>query len=190
MNDEIKDGILKLAEPLARAEGLEVWGLDVTPGPTARVRLFIDAPLEDFDAGEGGQGRLSATIDQCERISRALGLALEVEDLFPGPWNLEVSSPGLERKFYSAAQARPYVGDVIEAALWEPLAERGSRKVYKGKLLAAGDDFIELEPCSIGEDGRVLPENIPPVRIPFKSVRNARRVHIFAAPKKPRKGKA
>lgn len=184
MSEEIKEKILNLAEPIVRDLGLRVWGLDIVPGPVAKVRLFIDLPLES--SGEGDE-RLSANIDQCELVSRRLGLALEVEDVFPNPWVLEVSSPGLERKFYNIEQMVPYIGDVIEVATRAPIEGFGSRKVFKGKLTRADGDSFELDLCSIGEDGQSLPENLPPARIPFDVVRNARRVHVFAAPRKPRK---
>ena len=180
MKEEIKQTIRNLAEPIVRAEGLEIWGLDVISGPTTKVRLFIDAPA-------GAEDGASAGIDQCEAVSRRLGLALEAEDLFPGRWELEVSTPGLERKFYSARQMAPYVGDMIEVALREPLADFGARKVFKGKLIGADEESFELEPCSIGEGGQILPENLPVARVPFGIVRDARRVHLFSTPKKPRK---
>ncbi|MDE5833106.1 MAG: ribosome maturation factor RimP [Desulfovibrio sp.] len=184
MNEEIKNTVRNLAEQIADSLGLIVWGLDIVPGPTTKVRLFIDSPVAKND--EVDENTPVAGIDECEKVSKRLGLALDAEDFFPNPWTLEVSTPGLERKFYSAAQMRPYIGDLIEAALGSPLDGFGSRKVFRGKLLDADDDSFELELCSVGEDGRILPENSPPIRIPFNAVRNARRIHVFSTPNKPR----
>lgn len=183
MNEEIRQKIWQLAEPLVRAEHLEIWGLDIIPGPSVKVRLFIDQP----DPATPGLEKTSATIDQCESISRKLGLALEVEDFFKDHWVLEVSSPGLERKFFTLDQMRPYVGDVVEAALFEPLAGDDQRKVYRGKLLSVDSGSFTLDLCSIGEDGRVLEEYKPAVTIPFADTRNVRRIHVFAMPAKPGK---
>ncbi|MBD5608335.1 MAG: ribosome maturation factor RimP [Desulfovibrio sp.] len=187
MKEENKQIIWDLAEQIVSSMGLVIWGLDIISGPTTKVRLFIDSAPEANSDEEGSEPKPLAGIDECERVSRRLGLALEAEDLFPNAWELEVSTPGLERKFYSADQMRPYVGDMIEAALYEPLKDFGSRKVFKGKLIDVGEDYFELEPCSIGEDGQILPENLPTARIPFGIVRNARRIHIFSVPKKPSK---
>lgn len=187
MNEEIKKKIRELAGSIVASMGLEIWGLDVISGPTTKVRLFIDSAPEAPRGEEGAEPKPQAGIEECERVSRRLGLALDAEDLFSNPWELEVSTPGLERKFYSAEQMRPYAGDMIEAALYEPLKDFGARKVFKGRLIDAGDDYFDLELCSIGEDGQILPENLPAARIPFGIVRNARRVHIFSVPAKPSK---
>ena len=64
----------------------------------------------------------SATIEQCEEISRHLALALEVEDSIPDAYVLEVSTPGLSRLFFSLDQMTRYVGDVVEARLHTPVA--------------------------------------------------------------------
>lgn len=207
MNETIKEKILNLSRPLVEAQGLEIWGLDVQEPPARLVRLFVDIPtatqIENADSGKSpvspdfgrserddwfDDPQLSASIDQCEEISRALGLALEVEDLFPGPWTLEVSTPGLERKFYSLAQMRPYIGDIVEGRLAAPLEADPSRKVYRGRLLSLDDGGFTIEPCSVGEDGEILPENLPPVRLSWNNLRNARRIHIFNVRKKPGKG--
>lgn len=207
MNETIKEKILNLSRPLVEAQGLEIWGLDVQDPPARLVRLFVDIPTDtqiknadsdthpvspDFGRVERedwfSDSRLSASIDQCEEISRALGLALEVEDLFPGPWTLEVSTPGLERKFYSLAQMRPYIGDIVEGRLGTPLDVDPSRKVYRGKLLSLDVDGFTIEPCSVGEEGEILPENLPSTYLPWDNIRNVRRIHIFNSRKKPGKG--
>ncbi|MBD5640828.1 MAG: ribosome maturation factor RimP [Desulfovibrio sp.] len=113
MNDELRETILKLALPLIQAQGLELWGLEIIPGPTLRVVIFVDTPL----GCESGP-----SIEQCEAISRQLSLAMDVEDCIDQAWTLEVSSPGLERKFFSFDQLAPYVGDILEVRLNAPLA--------------------------------------------------------------------
>lgn len=168
-----------LAIPLIEAQGLRLWGIEITAGPVLKVCIYVDAPN-----GELGNG--SANIDQCEAISRQLGLALEVEDCIDQTWVLEVSSPGLERRFFNLEQMRPYVGDVVEARLSEPLSGSG-RRTWRGKLLAMGEDYFELSPCSVSADGEVIPENAPDVTIPWRDAAKVRRVHIFVIPRKPGK---
>lgn len=196
--DELKEKILSIARPLAEAQGLEIWGLDIKEPPARMVRLYVDVPLAeiqreaDSKAEGGGEGPpLSASIEQCEEISRALGLALEVEECFDGPWTLEVSTPGLERKFFSLDQLKPYVGGMIEARLSERPAgapEGPARRSWRGKLLSVDESGFDLEPASLGEDGRVLPENLPPVHVDWSAVQHARRLHVFGGRPKPGKG--
>lgn len=190
MYSNLKQTVLNIAGPLVEAEQLAIWGLDIVGGPRTTVRLFIDLPLRELpdQAREDPSGAFSATIDQCEHISRQLGLALEVEDNIQGPWVLEVSSPGLERRFFSLDQMRAYRGDIVECVLHSALPEHAGRKTFRGRLADVGEDAFVIEPCAISGEGEVLPENIPPARIPWSSVRMARRIHIFAQPRKPGKG--
>lgn len=175
---ELEKKVKELALPLIEAQGLDLWGLELTAGPQLKVCVYVDAP-----AGEGTGG--SATIDQCESISRQLGLALEVEDCINQAWVLEVSSPGLERRFFALAQMRPYIGDMVEARLIEPMA--GGRRVWRGRLLAVNEDSFEIQPCSVSAEGEILPEGLPAVTMPWERICRARREHVFVIPQKPGK---
>ena len=194
---DIKNIILKLAEPLVKAQGLEIWGLDFQEAGGNLVRLFVDVPLDRLLVQQGGDAGsnnppLSASIDQCEEISRQLGLALEVEDCFKGPWTLEVSTPGLERKFYTPEQLKPYLGDMLEIRLREALPEQPGRKNYKGRLLSVGDADFVIDARQMDANGEFKSENLPPVTIPWDKARAVSRIHLFNVPSRPGKkgGKA
>ncbi len=180
-----------LAEPLVEAQGLEIWGLEVIGNPPRKVALFVDFPpgSQAVYAEPDPLGvPPSPTIEQCEDISRQLGLALDVEDILPDHWTLEVSSPGLERKFYQLDQMRPYVGDMVEVSLLEPLdCGSGKAKSLKGRLTEVGEGEFKIEPCQIGADGEIIPSGLPPCAIPWNICRLARRIHIFKTPQKPGK---
>lgn len=76
--------IEQLAQEVAAREGCLIYDLEFTPQRVLRV--FLDK----------AQGQVS--VDDCANVSRGLNLMLDVEDVIPGgPYNLEVSSPGLER---------------------------------------------------------------------------------------------
>lgn len=139
----------------------------------------------------------SASIGQCEEISRHLALALEVEDSIPEAYVLEVSTPGLTRTFFSLAQMRPYLGDIVEARLHAPLAppeadpavaRNAGRRVWRGRLAAVEEEGFVLEPAVISPEGDVQPEDLPALRLPWQAVRTASRMHIFRRPGKPGKG--
>lgn len=161
------------------------------------VRLYVDTPgraeeeapaeTEDGDIPEN----ISATVDQCESISRQLALALDAEEVIDRPYTLEVSTPGLDRLFFSADQMKDYTGEIIDArypGAITPGDPVKPHRVWRGTLLEAGGDSFVLQPGSVSEDGTFLPEDCPPVTLPFSSARRVRRVYIYARPQKPGRG--
>lgn len=210
-DDALKETITSLAEPLATSLGLVIWGVEIVRAGRTVVRLFVDVP---FSAESGTQPAdtddidapalvaLSATLEQCEHISRHIGLALEVEDTIPEAYVLEVSTPGLTRLFFSLDQMRHYIGDVVEARLLRAVAinegspegpnpsHGGPRRLWRGTLLSVEENAFTLAPATISPEGEVTPENLPPVSIPWDAVRRASRMYIFRQPQKPGKGRA
>lgn len=189
-DDALKETIVRLAEPVAASMGLDIWGVELVRSGRTVVRLFVDRPA-GRPAPEGEEqdaALLSATLDQCAELSRHLGLALDVEDCFPDAWVLEVSSPGLERRFFALEQMRPYLGDMVEARLAAPLPDGGAdagRRVWRGRLAAVEAGAFVLEPAAVTAEGEVIAEAVAPVRVPWDSVRRACRVHVFRRPTKP-----
>ena len=204
----LKDAVLALAEPAVEAEGLSVWGLEILESGRMAIRLFVDMPepaggesvqeaapdqaqnQAQDDAGSGGLAQISASVDQCERISRQLALALDMEDLIDRAYTLEVSSPGFNRIFFSLDQMRPYVGDMVEARMHEAWAPEGQtpRRVWKGVLEAVDGESFTLAPARVDGEGQIVREDAPAAAIPFGKVRRASRIHIFIRPQKPGKG--
>ena len=213
-DDALKEIIARLAEPVATSLGLVIWGVEIVRAGRTVVRLFVDVPFgaasdtqtapatENDDADAPALVALSATLDQCEEISRHIGLALEVEDTIPEAYVLEVSTPGLTRLFFSLDQMRHYLGDVVEARLLRAVAinedapegpdpsHGGPRRLWRGELLAVEDASFTLAPAVITPEGDVTPEALPPVRIPWDAVRRSSRMYIFKQPQKPGKGRA
>src|SRR5438874_13819060 len=84
-----------LAEPYVRDAGFDLIEVQAGREPTGWVvRLFIDAPAV-ADAGPVTAGTVG--LDDCERVSRDVSAALDVADIVPHAYQLEVSSPGLDR---------------------------------------------------------------------------------------------
>lgn len=176
--EKLKKLVETLAPSLARARGLELWGLEASGPPGLRICVYVEAP-------EGAPESLSAGIDQCEEISRQLGLALDVEDPVQCPYTLEVSSPGADRKFFRPEQMRPYAGQLLDVRLRE--AGEDGRKVWRGRLLELAGDAFRLQPCSVSPEGDVLPEG-EPLLISWANAALVRLFPVFAAPRKPGKG--
>src|SRR5271154_5736388 len=113
LTGEAKNKLLDLAKVASSQEGVELYDL-VFSGAHGRVlRVFIDR----------NDGAVS--VDDCANVSRALNLLLDVEDLIPGgAYELEVSSPGLERKLtqkwhFDRALTKPIRVKLIGAKKWQ-----------------------------------------------------------------------
>lgn len=76
-----REELIRLLEPTVVSSGCELVELTYGSGRGKLLRLYIDKP--------GG-----VTIDDCERVSRAVDAVLDAEDPIPGHYTLEVSSPG------------------------------------------------------------------------------------------------
>jgi ribosome maturation factor RimP len=103
-----RDQLIELLEPTVEQLGYELFDLDVQLGGTSGLlRLFIDNP--DSDAGIG--------LDDCVAVSRQVRAVLDVEDPIPGDYNLEVSSPGLNRRLVKAQHFERFAGSKIKVKL-------------------------------------------------------------------------
>ena len=98
MRPEISSRIEEIAQRVALSEGIEVVEVEVKGGGKNQfVRISIDKP-------EG------VSHADCELISHQVGTILDVEDVVPGHYTLEVSSPGLERKLLKPRDYRAVPG--------------------------------------------------------------------------------
>jgi len=139
---------LALVEELARRavadSGFELVDLEYSPARGNSVlRLFIDK--------EGG-----ITLDDCAKVSRAVGDALETEDPMPGSYRLEVSSPGVNRALRSERDFARYKGEPARVVLRRPV--RGQRTV-SGTIKWCEDGVVMLKSSS-AEDFRVELDDI------------------------------
>ncbi len=88
------------------------------------LRLFIDGP--------NGIG-----VDECAKVSREMNVFLDVEDLIPNAFHLEVSSPGLERTLRNVADYQRFAGKKARVKVRHPV---GGQKVFVG-LIGESDEF-------------------------------------------------
>ena len=109
--------------------GCELWGIECQrTGRFMTVRLFIDK--------EGG-----VTVDDCADVSRQVSAILDVEDPIADKYNLEVSSPGLDRPLFTLPQFERYIGQDIVVHLRIPVMER---RKWQGKLERIENDMVTL----------------------------------------------
>lgn len=82
------------------------------------------------------------TADNCSEVSRQLSAMLDVEEPVQGRYNLEVSSPGIDRPLFTPGQYAKYVGQTVKLKLHLPV---NNRRQYKGVLLRVEKEFIQLQ---------------------------------------------
>lgn len=113
-------------------EGLnfQLWGYEYRPqSESALLRIFIE--------NEGG-----VSIDNCTQVSRQIGAALDVEDLIPVAYILEVSSPGIDRVLFSQDQYEAYIGENLKVRTRTPIE---GRRNFRGSLELVNDTHITVQ---------------------------------------------
>lgn len=181
--------IRELAAPVITSFGLNIWGIELVAGGRTVVRIYVDAPDSgEKDSGTGENGFFEGvSVDQCAEISRMLGLALEVDEVFADAWVLEISSPGMDRLFFEPAQLIPYKGQEIDVTLTDPHPDIPGRRKFKGRLIDVSDNAFTMEVLLIPAAGE-KPEPSP-VTLRWDWVRKARLVPVFPDTSKPGAGK-
>jgi ribosome maturation factor RimP len=132
VQDSVVDKIESMVLPLVTALGLELFEIEYKrEGRQMILRIFIDK--------EGG-----ITLDDCAAVSRELSALLDVEDIIPGKFTLEVSSPGLNRPIRSLADYDRYIGKLVKVRTFAPTADDSGnlRKTFLGKLVGIDGDLI------------------------------------------------
>ncbi|MES2859697.1 MAG: ribosome maturation factor RimP [Pseudomonadota bacterium] len=151
------DEIAALLSPTVSSLGLELLGIEYLPAPGgATVRLYIDVPQAEADARLVG-------IEDCESVSREVSAQLDVEDPISGNYTLEVSSPGLDRPLFGAAQFQRFIGETAKVTLKLP---QDGRRRLQGRILRVQDGSItfaldsgEFEVAAENIDkGRLVPD--------------------------------
>lgn len=123
--------IRKFAEEVATREGCVLYDLEFREGPGRALRVFIDKEA-------GGVG-----VEDCVNVSRGLNLRLDVEDIIPGGhYDLEVSSPGLDRKLTQLWHFEKATGQTVQIKYGD---EAGAVKSYEGRLTTVSGDTLGFE---------------------------------------------
>jgi ribosome maturation factor RimP len=135
MTDLDTDAIGEIIERVASREGLELvhWEA-VGPRNHFVLRIFIDKP--------GGVNH-----GDCEAVSNQVGLLLDVEDLIPHKYTLEVSSPGVERGLYKPKDYERFAGSRVKLKIAEPI--NGQRN-FRGRLVGIDQDRVSFDADGVG----------------------------------------
>jgi ribosome maturation factor RimP len=145
------DELQKLLEPAIERLGYELTDLEVRlGGQGGLLRLTIDKP-DGVD------------LDDCEKVSHAVSALLDVEDPVPGNYNLEVSSPGLDRKLTKIEHFQRFDGETLKVTMRFPIA---GRRRFRGTLVASDEENIVVEvdgeshslPLAMIDTARLVPD--------------------------------
>ncbi len=124
------DELHKLLEPTIERLGYEMTDLEVRlSGDGGLLRITIDK-ADGID------------LDDCETVSNAVSALLDVEDPVPGNYNLEVSSPGLDRKLTKVEHFQRFEGETLKVTMRFPIE---GRRRFRGKLVSSDDENIVVE---------------------------------------------
>jgi ribosome maturation factor RimP len=129
---EVREEVRQLAHPLAEEAGYELVDVEFqVQGRHRIVRVFLDKP--------GG-----VTVGDCAVFSRRLADCMDMNQILPGSYHLEVSSPGIERPVRTLEAAERFAGQRVTLTTHEP---RDGRRRFDGVLLApeAGRVGVRLD---------------------------------------------
>lgn len=126
----LRDQLIELLEPVVSGLGYELWELEYGARPGGGLlRLYIDSP-------DG------ISVDDCERVSRAVSEKLDAADPIASEYTLEVSSPGMDRVLRTQSHFERFAGERVKLEMSEPV---NGRKRFAGRLTAVSGGEVTLE---------------------------------------------
>ncbi len=158
--DSWLEKVEKIAQEITEREGCILYDLEHTGSGKGRIlRVFIDK--------EGGVG-----IDDCSNVSKGINLRLDVEDVVPGDmYNLEVSTPGLDRNLKKKWHFEKAIGKKVYIKLAKSLGTMG----VEDKGIVAMKQFEEILQ-SVDENFLGFDIRSTPVRVPMAQIEKAKMV--------------
>ena len=129
--------VREIADRVAASRGLDVVEVEILGGGKARMlRVFLDKAAAGTDPLAG------VTHEDCANFSREFGTILDVEDVMPGSYTLEVSSPGLDRKLIKAADFSRFAGSRLKLTTRQPV---DNNRHFEGRLESFKDGRLTLD---------------------------------------------
>lgn len=157
LKNDINEKIRDITLPIADSMKLELVEIEYKrTGKNAVLRLFIDK--------EGG-----VTLDDCAGLSHELSLLLDVDDVIPCEYTLEVSSPGLDRPLKTAADYARFAGRLVKIRTYEPFSDNDGnrRKTFLGTLGGLENGIVALT-LKEGQTASIPLEKIAKANLEFE----------------------
>lgn len=134
---EIRERLDELVRQSCSEAGVELVECDLFQAGNRKIlRIFVDRPT-------------GVTIDDCAKVSRSLGARLDLEDVIPSAYNIEVSSPGLDRPLKTTRDFERNLGHLVRI-------NRPKGAPVIGRLKAVTEDSLVLTPKGKGLEQTVL----------------------------------
>ena len=123
------DYIKKVLEEDIERLGCKIWGLELFGRRSNQtLRIYIDK-------NEG------ISVEDCEKVSKHVSKVLDAENEFSANYMLEVSSPGLDRKFFNNEQYKDYLNESLKVTFFDSQ----NKKTIQGRLGGVDKTSIKLE---------------------------------------------
>ncbi|GFO70249.1 ribosome maturation factor RimP [Geomonas limicola] len=154
---DVAERLTEVIEQIAAPLGMELVDLEYKrEGRDMVVRVFLDK--------EGG-----ITLDDCAAVSRELSDLLDVEDVIPGHYNLEVSSPGICRPLKKVADFQRYTGKLIKVRTYDMWADDqgNKRKTFLGTLTGIENGVIGVD-LKEGQHAAIPLEKVAKANLEFE----------------------
>jgi ribosome maturation factor RimP len=152
MRREVVSKIEEIAGRVGKSEGIEIVEVELKGGGNNQLlRIFIDK-LE------------GVTHADCELISQQVGTILDVEDVVPGRYTLEVSSPGVERKLSKPGDYERFQGKKAKIVLRDPI---DNQRHWEGTLGGLDEGLVSLD-LSAGKTIRFPLEQVEKANLKFE----------------------
>lgn len=137
---ELDIRIERLVTPALEAMGYAVVRVRLTGQPERVLQIMVEL----LDGA-------TVTVRDCGKISRTVSALLDVEELIQGEYNLEVSSPGIDRPLIKAVDFERFAGHVVKIEVRRPSA---GRKRFRGRLLGIDGEDVKID---IADEIAVIP---------------------------------
>ncbi len=125
----MQDRLNNLIKTTTEGLGFQLWGYEYRPhSESALLRIFIEK--------ESG-----IAVEDCAQVSRQIGAVLDVEDIIPVAYILEVSSPGIDRVLFSVDQYEQYMGQSAKIRTRTPVNERRN---FRGSLEQVTETHVSI----------------------------------------------
>ena len=134
----LPDRVEKEIEKIVSSEGLELVHIDYKrQGRGYLLRVDIDK--------DGG-----VTLDDCQLVSKQISTYLDVDDVVPAEYELQVSSPGLDRKFYTETDYQKFIGRLVRVKTARAIRGLhvivGKLKQFDGTKIVVTDPVMKKDP--------------------------------------------
>lgn len=160
------DKVREIAERVAQSNGLILWDIELKgSGATRTLRVYIDRTPEGI------------THEDCSVYSKEVATIFDVEDAVPGAaYVLEVSSPGLDRKLFTAKHFEQFTGSLVKFSTRDLV--NGNRH-FEGRLVSFSEGQLTVDLDQVASRKRAKTQGAGVIVVPYSNVEKASLVPEF-----------